>query len=72
MAASEEWKIGRVCVTAFGSQEQVLDLEQVAISRDRLQRRNLCVGAAPDSPSTHFHAEMQDTNSLLSGTPGQR
>jgi hypothetical protein len=29
----------------LGSQEQVFDLQQVAISQDRLQRRDLCVGA---------------------------
>src|SRR4249920_3363747 len=29
----------------LGSQDQVFDLQQVAISQDRLQRRDLCVGA---------------------------
>ena len=29
----------------LGPAKQVLDLEQIAIAQDRLQRRDLCVGA---------------------------
>ena len=49
MAASEEWKIGRVRMIALVLRK-VLDLEQIAVAQDRLQRRDLGVGAQDEDP----------------------
>ena len=48
MAASEEWKIGRVRMIALV--EEVLDKEKIAVAQDRLKRGHLRVGAQDENP----------------------
>jgi len=57
----------------LGSQEQVFDLQQVAISQDRLQRRNLCVGAEnEDAVEARRLGELAEIDLRNSATDSSR